>query len=115
METVQIVNFWSKRKREDVSLPAELVWLNSRVGEVWMAEYEGERLIRLRDEHAMLDPYFRLSSLVKQQLREFRKDVTQQQDSDFDTLYPQHKKEREQKLADNEYQSWMNSSSMNSK
>ena len=113
MDTVHVVNFWSKRLRDDVALPAKLIWLNSRVGEVWMAEYEGERLIRLRDEHALLDPYFRYSNLVKRELRQFSKDVVQFNSPEFDRLYPQHKQKREDEGDAKERYQWETSSSGN--
>src|SRR3990167_8823238 len=94
----KIITFWCHRCRIDWKLIARRRWRNSLFGWVWSAKCDecNREMVRLIDD-AVHDPYFRLSKKVKGERKKYEFDLIQMGDPRFDMLYPQHKKEREQR------------------
>lgn len=94
----KIILFWCDRCKQDWDLIAERHWKSSLFPDVWGAKCPDCKLemIRLIDD-AQNDPYFRLSKKVRLERRKFADYLVQMGDPKFDLLYPQHKKEREEK------------------
>lgn len=96
---MKFINFYCQPCRNDWQLQAVKRWLNSNVGDAWQSRcpYCHRKLVRLRDVEAGRDPYFRKSRFVKMQLRKHVDNLVQPGDPRFDLLYPQHKREREER------------------
>lgn len=94
----KIINLWCRRCRQDWHILADRHWKNSVFPDVWEAPCPtcGTEMIRLVND-ARNDVYYRFSKQVKLERRKFADDILQMGDPRFDLLYPQHKKEREEK------------------
>lgn len=102
-----IITFWCRWCRLDWKLLARKIYKNRELGEVWSAKCAecGTEMVRLIND-AHNDPYFRVSRERQTDLRRFADDLLQQDDPRFDILYPQHKKEREEREAKTEKEAW---------
>jgi hypothetical protein len=100
------IYFWCRKCRKDFELIGIKKVKSSRVGEVWTAKCpECKReLVRLINNPK--DPYYRLSAKVRIERKKYAKDLLQIGDPGFDTLYPQHKKKREEYYKNLEEQKW---------
>lgn len=94
----KVVNFWCDVCRQDWKLVGIRHWLSSLFPDIWDTKCPdcGRRMVRLVND-ASNDTYFRVSRQVKLERRMFADDLVQMGDPRFDFLYPQHKKEREEK------------------
>lgn len=81
----------------------------------WFTEHRecGRMCFRYRDPKK--DPYYKISHKIQQELRRYAKDLVQPNDPEFDTLYPQHKKKREEDLMKKEEEEWKRESKIGSR
>lgn len=99
----KVINFWCRVCRQDWHIIAMRRWLSSLFPDVWEAKCPdcSTRMVRLVND-AKNDPYFRQSKRVIMERRLYADDLVQMGDPRFDLLYPQHKKEREEKAREAE-------------
>lgn len=99
MEVEQkIIAHWCRNCRLDWKVISKRHWINTIFGEVWVARCGdcGRRMIRLIND-ARNDPYYRLSTKTRRDVRIYADDLIQPDDPRFDVLYPHIKREREEK------------------
>lgn len=94
----KIIDFWCRRCRQDWHILGVRRWLSSLFPDGWHARCPecNTGMVRLIGE-PQSDPYFRLSRKVVLERRKLVDDLVQMGDPRFDFLYPQHKREREEK------------------
>lgn len=94
----KIIKFWCDKCRQDWNIIAIRRWLSTLFPDVWEAKCpECKRMMIRLVNDAANDPYFRRSKLTYLERKKFADDLIQMGDPRFDFLYPQHKKEREEK------------------
>ncbi len=104
---IKIIYFWCNKCHIDIKLPAHRRVKNPDTGMVWYAKCPQCRreLIRMHN-NAKIDPYFVYSEKVKSDRLRYAKDIMQMDDPNFDLLYPQIKKERDEKAEKKAREEW---------
>ena len=97
MHDLTYTGFWCQGCRKDVMCISRRRFLNKKVGEAWNAKcpHCGKHLVRLIGISP--DPYHKYSKKIRQDRMKHKKDILQIGDPGFDVLYPQHKREKEEK------------------
>lgn len=95
-----VITFWCQYCHLDWKLVAVRQFRNSILGTGWMARCpECDRnLFRLINDAAN-DPYYRRSKNTRADRRRYARDLLQPGDPMFDIIYPQMKREKEEKEA----------------
>lgn len=103
----KIIYFWCHRCRLDWKLLAQRGSKNSVFPDVWIAKCPECKveMIRLIND-ATNDVYFHLSKKTRVDTKKRADELIQMDDPRFDILYPQHKREREEKQALAEKKQW---------
>lgn len=101
-------DFWCRTCDIDVTLNTVTVWKNDLLKNVWLAHCPScsNELLRYQGDLLSKDPYFRLSRKVALLRFKHQKDTLQPNDPWFDIIYPQHKREKEEKLLKKEKEAW---------
>lgn len=96
MEKSNIIGFWCSKCSKDFELIAKQYRKNSYVGEVWTAKCPDCEAVMTRLINNPFDPYYRVSKERQADRKRYAKYLLQPGDPNFDILYPQHKKQREE-------------------
>lgn len=109
------IDFWCEHCQNDITLPAFKRYKNKYVGVVWIAVCPKCRYEVIRfTENQPLDPYYQRSRKIQMSVRKYARDLIQPDHPDFDRIYPQHKKEKEEKLQAEERKKWEQQNSLSS-
>lgn len=102
---MKIISFWCNHCEKDFEKMArEILEEDDKVR--WFTEHPECRRMCYRYRDVASDPYYKRSKKIQYEARKYARDLIQPNHPDFDRLYPQHKKEKEQKLMEEERKHW---------
>lgn len=106
------IDFYCTNDRQDYTLLAEELRLNSEIPMAWQARCPdcGKPLVRYTTG-PVPDPYARQSKKQRTIRRKHADDLMQVDHKNFDMMYPEHKKKREAYYEKKERTAWQNQKS----